>query len=120
MTKPQKFTAEQIIEACKGTGGIKAVVAKKLHCSRETICNYAKKYITVQRALDQADQEATDLAESKFLQMINAEHWPAIKYRLATKGKDRGYTERQEITGAEGKDLIPKNTLVIIEYNDAD
>ena len=61
-----------------------ALVAKKLGCDRSTILRYAKRYSTVRDALDQADEEATDLAESKSMQLINSEYWPAIKYRLGT------------------------------------
>ena len=96
MGRKQKFTSQQVIDACPGTAGIKALVAKKLGCDRSTIGAYAKRYVTVQRALDEADNEATDLAESKSMTLINEAYWPAIKYRLSTKGKDRGYVERQE------------------------
>lgn len=97
MGRKQEFTAQQVIDACEGTAGIMAIVAKKLGCTRTTICRYAKRYPTVRAALDQADKEATDLAENKSMTLINEGYWPAIKYRLATKGKDRGYSERHEI-----------------------
>jgi hypothetical protein len=98
----KKFTAQDIINACPGTGGIKALIAKKLGCDRITVARYAKRYPTVQYALEQADEEITDLAESKAVVLINAEYWPAIKHRLDTKGKERGFTERRELTGRDG------------------
>jgi len=104
----QRYTVQQVIEACKDSAGIKAIVAKKLGCDRATICRYAKRYKTVRDALEQADEAATDMAEAAALKRIQAEYWPAIKYRLSTKGKDRGYTERQEITGAEGGEVVLK------------
>jgi len=98
----QKFTAKQVADACEGTAGIMAQVAQKLGCDRSTVWRYAQRYKTVRDALFQADEAVTDLAEVKAIKLINAEHWPAIKHRLDTKGKDRGYAERTEITGAEG------------------
>ena len=35
-------------------------------------------------------------------------------FALKTKGRKRGYQERTEVTGAEGKDLIPKIIIEII------
>ena len=34
--------------------------------------------------------------------------WKATEMTLKTQGKELGYTERQEITGANGKDLVPE------------
>ena len=102
MGRIEQFTVQQMIDACPGTGGIMAVVAKKLECSRSTIARRAKRHPTLQRALDDADEEATDLAEAKAIKLINAEYWPAIRDRLRTKGKDRGYTERREVAGPGG------------------
>lgn len=108
MGRKRKHTIEEVVEACKGTGGIIVLVAKKLGCNRSTVARYAKKYKTIAAALEQADEGATDLAEAKSLQLINAGYWPAIRYRLGTKGKKRGYTEKQEIehTGKDGGPVI--------------
>ena len=97
----QKFTAKEVADACEGTAGIMVLVAKKLGCDRSTVWRYAKRYKSVRDALYQADEAATDLAEAKSIKLIDAEYWPAIKHRLDTKGKDRGYAERTEITGAD-------------------
>lgn len=104
----QKFQVSEIIEAIRGTGGIKSIVAQKLGCNRSTIDRYAKRYATIQAALDDADEEITDLAETKAAALIKAEYWPAIRYRLETKGKDRGYVTRQEVTGADGGEIVLK------------
>lgn len=34
--------------------------------------------------------------------------WRATEMTLKTQGKDLGYTERTEVTGKDGKDLIPE------------
>lgn len=81
------------------------MVARKLGCDRVTVWRYAKRYKTVRDALKQADEALTDTAEEKAGELIEAKYWPAIQYRLKTKGKDRGYTERHEVTGADGGDL---------------
>ena len=97
----QRYTAAEVCEACEGTGGIKIKVANKLGCSRMTVDRYIQRYPTVREALRQADETLTDEAEDQSGQLIRERYWPAIRYRLSTKGKDRGYVERteQEIRG---------------------
>ncbi len=101
MARTNRFTVQQVLDAVPKTGGIMALVAKKLECDRSTVWHYAQRYVTVARALEQADEELTDLAEAKAGKMIEEGYWPAIEHRLSTKGKRRGYTERIEMTGAD-------------------
>ena len=115
-----KFTVAEFIEAIKGTGGIKSVVAKKLGCDWTTVHNYAKRHPSIQAALDAEDESITDLAEAKALALINSEYWPAIKYRLETKGKGRGYTTRQEITGADGGAIMLYSIVSPKDWDNAD
>ena len=105
MTRPQRYTAEEICEAIKGSGGVMAVVARRLECDRSTIGRYAQRYTSVREALHQADEELTDIAEMQHAQLMKAGYWPAIRLRLKTKGKDRGWVERKELTGADGEAL---------------
>jgi len=65
----------------------------------------AKNHPEVQRAIDDARERTTDLAEGKLFQKINEGDNTAIIFYLKTQGKRRGYVERQEVTGAEGSEL---------------
>ena len=100
-----KYKWQDMAAACEGTGGIKALVARKLDCSRSTVVNYAKRYARVRQALEDAKQARIDLAEGQHTRLIVSGYWPAIKYLLETQGRDRGYTERHEITGADGAEI---------------
>jgi hypothetical protein len=63
--------------------------------------------------------DRTDYVESKLLELVDGAYYEvvtqdgiqvvkdspnaqAVKFYLSTKAKDRGYVERQEITGADG------------------
>ena len=102
MGSKQRYTAAEVVTACEGTGGIKVLVARKLGCTRRTVVNYANRYASVRKALEDADEAMTDMAEGQHGQLVREGYWPAIKYRLETKGKKRGYATRHEVTGADG------------------
>lgn len=91
-----KFTTKEFIEALKGTGGIKAQIAKKLGCNWDTINNYIKKYKAIKVAYDNEVQIIGDLAETKLIESIRSGDNDMIKFYLRTRCKDRGYVERQE------------------------
>jgi len=99
------FKATQFIEAIPGTGGIKSAIARKVGCDWHTVDKYVKTYPTVKQAYDDECEGVLDLAEVKLIEQVkNGEQW-AVKYMLSTKGKNRGFTERTEISGADGKDI---------------
>jgi len=98
----QKYTQQQIIDALRETKGMVYLAAKRLGCEAQTIYNYRDRYPAVRAEMEQQDGEVDDAAEMKLYQAIIAgEPW-AVQFRLRTKGKGRGYTERTEITGANG------------------
>jgi hypothetical protein len=54
-------------------------------------------YEETKRAYDNENEGLLDLAESKLIENINKNDDTAIIFYLKTKGKNRGYIERQEI-----------------------
>ncbi|HPV08969.1 MAG TPA: hypothetical protein PLD57_18030 [Aggregatilineales bacterium] len=121
MARPEAIDREELISAIWAAQGKVTVAAQRLGCTVRTIYNYANKYATVQNAIDEAramwDEKLVDLAELKLFQEVNDGSAWAIKYALSTKGKSRGYVERQEHTGADGGAL---NVVVRWPEQDAD
>jgi len=108
MTKARKFKVEEVVAALKQCKGMVYMAAELLGCEPKTIYNYRDKYASVKAAMTTQDGLVNDTAELKLVQAIhNGEPW-AIKYRLSTKAKDRGYVERTEITGADGDPVLIK------------
>lgn len=105
MAAPRKFTAEEIASAVTDARGILSQAARALGCSRNTIANYINRYATVKAAYDEANETNIDFVESKLMSNINSGDTTAIIFFLKTKAKARGYVERQEHTGKDGKDL---------------
>jgi len=108
MAGKQRYTAAELIEAAKATGGNKSAAARQLNCDRQTVQNYCNRYPTVNRAFEQERQAMVDWAESGLREAVitRKEPW-AIKFTLSTLGKDRGYTERRDmrIGGLSDNDL---------------
>jgi len=96
---------EDYIKAITEAQGLISVAARRLGCSRTAVYEAAKNHPEVQRAIDDARERTTDLAEGKLFQKINEGDNTAIIFYLKTQGKKRGYVERQEVTGAEGSEL---------------
>lgn len=108
MAKTEQYTAEQMITAIQLSKGLVSYAARKLGCHPDTVRTYAKRYASVRDALNEARYAMTDTAElSLFDQVVKGEAW-AVQFYLKTQGKNRGYVERQEITGTDGGAVVVK------------
>ena len=104
----EKYTTAQIIEALREKHGNLSASARFLGCSRETISRYIRQYPTVKTVADEERETLIDFAENQLFQQVKDGNITAIIFTLKTIGKSRGYVERQEVTGAEGKALTIK------------
>ncbi len=97
MGKPNQFKAADFIEAIPGTGGIVSAIARKVGCTWHTAKKYIHAMPTVKAVYEDECESVLDLAEVKLIEAVKGGDLAAVKYMLSTKGKDRGYTERQEV-----------------------
>ena len=65
LRRPPRFTAAQVVEACEGSRGIVAVVARKLGCDRDTVIRASERWPEVRAALEGAKEHVVDLLEIK-------------------------------------------------------
>ena len=104
-TPKPRYTPAQVITALHGARGMVSGAARALKCDPDTVRNYVKRYPTVAAAMQEERETTTDIAELALYRAIEAgESW-AVRYYLSTQGKARGYVERAELTGADGKAL---------------
>ena len=94
-----KFTRDELMEACRLSGGLISEVAARLGVHPSTVRRHLNMYPEAAAALETARKEIIDLAEAKLVKKIKEEFWPAIKFALKTLGRDRGYTEAIEARG---------------------
>lgn len=112
------FTVEQVAEALQKSGGVPAAAAKLLKCDWHTVMRYLSKYPELEALRVDAREQKLDLAEDQLIKaMEKGEPW-AVKFFLLTQGKDRGYSERREMTGANGTPLGRPGQVVVIQVPD--
>ena len=97
MSGKPRYTQEEVINALVQAGGLKMPAARALHCNRLTVSRYIARYPAVREAYEDAREGSIDLAQSKLIALVEKEDWRAIRFMLCTLGKDRGFTERQEV-----------------------
>jgi len=110
------YRTEDIIKALEETHGMIYLAANALGCSPHTIYRRAEKNKKVQEVIDVQRGKLIDKAELKLEQAVmNGEPW-AVTLTLKSLGKNRGYVERQEVTGKDGEGV----TLKVIYDNKPD
>ena len=105
--KPQKqhLKKEQFIEALEQSMGIISHAAKKVGVDRTTPYRWMKEDEEYRRRVEEVSAIPLDFTESKLFEAINDGNITAIIFYLKTKGKNRGYVERTEISGIDDKDI---------------
>lgn len=101
----QRYKTSAICEALLVENGLVTRAAERLGCNPSLIWDRAKAEPEVQAAIDQAREKVLDLAESGLIRALTEQEAWAIAFALKTIGKKRGYVERIEQTGADGKDI---------------
>jgi len=108
-----KLNKKLVIEALHKTKGAVYLAAKSLGCSHTAVYTYINNYPDIKEIKDFYIEELNDIAELKLRQAVHdGDQW-AIKFQLSTQGKKRGYVERSEITGADGKEVV-----IRVQYDD--
>ena len=99
MGRPKEYDYDipTIKNAIADSGGIIATIAERLGCEWHTAKSYIEKYEETKAAYETESESVIDLAESKLIENIQANDNTAILFYLKTKGKKRGYIERNEI-----------------------
>ena len=101
----EHYTRQQMIDALRATKGMVFLAAKQLGCSHTTVYRYIERYTSVRAEKEYQEGQFGDMAELKLYNAVNEEQAWAIQFALRTKFKNRGYIERQEITGADGGNI---------------
>jgi hypothetical protein len=99
MAKLNSKIVRELIETCRGNA---AAIARSVGVKRQSVVGFIKRRPPLAEALKDARETLVDEAESALaLAVDKGEAW-AVCFTLKCLGKNRGYVERQELTGANG------------------
>ena len=111
----KKFEDDEIAEAIRASFGLLGVAARTLSridkthtISRQAIEKRVNASPELQEVVRQSIEAMTDFAENKLYELIKEGDKTAIIFYLKCKAKNRGYVERQEMTGKDGQPLSGK------------
>ena len=107
-----------IIEALEKSLGVVTTACKIVGIGRTTFYQWMKDDEDFAKQVKDIDNIALDFVESKLFENIKNGKTSETIFYLKTKGKNRGYVERQEITGADG--MPTKFEIEIIKREDKD
>ena len=94
-----------MVEALTKALGIVKMACESVGISRQTHYNWLKEDPAYKAACDNLPEVVLDFAEHHLHKLISQGNPAATIFLLKTKGKGRGYIERQEIEVAEKKPL---------------
>ena len=104
--KRTRMGKERVLKALEASLGIVTTACKEADVTRASFYDWKEKDPEFSKAVDDIEDVALDFAESMLLQNIKGKKETSIIFYLKTKGKKRGYIERQEVTGADGDTLV--------------
>ena len=120
-TRPTKsdIVKKHQVEALEKSLGVVTTACKNTGVNRSTFYEWYNKDEEFRKQVDDIGNVALDFAESKLHEQIMDNNTSATIFYLKTKGKKRGYVERQEITGADGSPTSFKIEIIDTgEYSD--
>jgi len=106
-----------MIEALESTLGIVSTACKKVGISRITHYEWYKTDDEYKAGVDSVADIALDFAESQLHKQISGGNPTSTIFYLKTKGKKRGYIERQEI---DHSGEVGAQVLISLPDNDRD
>ena len=110
LTKKQK----QYLEILKNKAGNISVACEKSGIQRQTHYDWMNTNLTLKKAVEDIHESLLDFAESKLMSNIKDGKETSLIFYLKTRGKSRGYIERQELD-VSGDPLINKIEIEVVK-----
>ena len=118
MNESRHIKKESLLKALEQSLGVVTVACKKADIPRSTYYKWLNEDEEFAKEVKDIENIALDFVESKLFENIRDGKTSETIFYLKTKGKNRGYVERQEITGADG--MPTKFEIEIIKREDKD
>lgn len=102
-TKSNTLKKKAMLEALTKTLGVVTPACKQVNIARSTFYEWLKNDPDFKAQVQDIEEISVDFMESSLYRQIRNDNTTATIFGLKTKGKKRGYIERQEITGVDGE-----------------
>ena len=102
---------QTFIDNLKASGGIICVACESTGINRSTYYRWRESDKDFADAVDEVMDAQVDFVESKLMELINAHDTTATIFYLKTKGKKRGWTEKQQPLVAINTNPQPDTSL---------
>lgn len=109
---------EKLLVLLKECSGIVTFACEKAGLSRQTFYRWCRDDPDFKDRVDAINELQIDVAEASLLKKIQGGDTTAIIFYLKTKGKDRGYSERREISIPGGVGVELKNDFDVSKLSD--
>ena len=119
MALSTKKRKQLLLSTLKKSSGIVSFACEQANVSRQSYYDWIAKDPKFKQACDDIREVADDHIEHALMKKIRDGDTAAIIFSCKTRLKNRGYSERQEITGKDGKDLMTDPIMIeIIDSRD--
>lgn len=108
---------EDLLRALANTSGIVASACKAANISRMTYYRWYNEDSDFREKADDVKELQKDFAESLILKKMKEGDTTMLIFYAKTQMKDRGYTERKEITGKDGESLLNTKEIDITKLS---
>lgn len=103
MTRKMK----EFLEAYDRSLGNVSTACRAVGITRRTFYNWKNGNEGFRQSVEELDAYNLDFAETMLMKHIREGDTTSLIFYLKTKGRERGYVERVEATGANGSPLVP-------------
>ena len=112
MTNKTEQHKKAVLEALEKSLGVVTTACRVVGIGRTTFYEWMQKDPEFAKSVKDIEGVALDFAESQLHKQIGDGVPSSTMFYLKTKGKKRGYIERQEISGVEGMPLNVKVEII--------
>src|SRR5574344_1180803 len=104
MGRKRLLKKKELLDASKGAYGSISTMAGRLHCDWHTVDDTIKLFPEAIRAIADEKEATLDFVEGKAISRINEGDGTMIRFYLATKGRQRGYTYEDKLEDDDAED----------------
>ncbi|MBR5051608.1 MAG: hypothetical protein IKW91_00090 [Bacteroidaceae bacterium] len=105
------MSKEEFLTLLEAAGGMVATACRKANISRVTYYNWRKDDAEFAERADDIKELQKDAAEALILKKMKDGDTSMLIFYAKTQMKDRGYVERRELVGKDGRDLIKQDEV---------